>query len=74
MYTAESWWKDTAAAFYAEGESVSIEEILLPSYLELRLGAGEQKTRNPKTRGSVARTLVESVVVCLGVAMEYQQA
>ena len=74
MYTAEAWWKDSSASFYTEGEDMAIEEMLLPSFLEMRLGAGERKTRNPKTRGSVARTLVESFVICLGISMEYQQA
>ena len=74
LYTAENWWKDVSAAFYADGETSEIKELLLPGKIELRLGAGEQKRRNPKPRGSIARTLVESVAICLGVTMEYQQA
>ena len=74
MYTAEAWWINARASFYKAGESKEIEEFLIPSQIDLRIGAGEKKRRNPKVRGSIGKTMVESVMACLGVELSYQQA
>ena len=75
VYTAESWWKNERASLYAEGKpGEAVEEFLIPTKLTIRTGAGEMKRRNPKTRGNIARILVESVTTCLGLELKHQTA
>ena len=75
VYTAESWWENERAQLYAEGKpGGKIEEFLIPTKLTIRTGAGEMKRRNPRTRGNIARILVESVATCLGIDINHQTA
>ena len=75
LYSAESWWKNARASFYEGGaKGGAIVELLMPMDLTLRTGAGEMKTRNPRVRGNIARTIIESVTTCLGIEMKFQEA
>ena len=75
LYSSEGWWKNERASFYAEGvKGETVVEMLIPTDLSLRTGAGEMKKRNPKVRGNIARTLIEAVTTCLGVEMRFQEA
>ena len=82
LYNIEAWYNNTEVHFW-EGPlkwsdkgvpSGEVSVFMLPGLLSIRSGAGEAKTRNPKVRGSLVKTIIESLSVGFGVNFSFETA
>ena len=69
-----SFWSEYDEPRGEENDGRRTEMMMMPGRLELRSGAGESKVRNPRTRGCLVRTLIESLSVGFGVSFNYESA
>ena len=81
LYSVELWYLNEEMSFWSEYDAVADEDegrkterMMMPGRMELRIGAGESKVRNPRTRGCLVRTLAESLAIGFGVSFIYEQA
>ena len=89
LYSLELWYLNEEVVFWSEfsanlsengeegrdgNDGRTLEKMMMPGRLEMRIGAGESKVRNPRTRGCLVRTLVESLSTGFGVSFHYELA
>lgn len=82
LYCIEGWWKNVELRFW-DGTPTAVKNggfagkvtfLMLPGRHAIRTGAGESKTRNMGTRGSLTKTMIESLAVGFGVIFDFETA